>query len=200
MFHLKLNKWQKVLSACVAWLAAWVFTQGLFMGDSLLRVFSGGFDVQILKATLWVGLVLGFSLVVFKNYDRRFLTRSRLIYLYFLPAALIAILPWHYHLTLSIPLFVLMVIISTFWQDYLTFGIFQTFIQSKLVTWMSVIIVGVLFTIGHFIFFIDSFSLASMTGWLALLSAGLLFSWQRKHFGNIYVINVLHLSFLLLFV
>lgn len=170
------------------------------MSDNLARIIPGDSYSRTITATVFVAFVLAISLIIFKKYNKKFLVRSKQLYLYLIPLILAVILPLHYHLTSPWYMYVFMIVVTVFWQDYLTFGIFQTYIQSKVKTLLAVILVGSLFTLGHFIFFVSSFSPESIPLWIALLCTGILFAWLRKRFGNIYTINVLHMSFLLLLV
>jgi|JI6StandDraft_1071083.scaffolds.fasta_scaffold175211_2 hypothetical protein len=195
----KQNNWAAAVIASVAWLIIWIFTQGLFMSESLMKIIPLETNVSILLATSYVAVILAISLVVFKKYNKKFLARTNLLYLYILPLILVGLLPFHYHLALPLSIYIFMIVVTVFWQDYLTFGIVQTYVQTTLTPTLSLFIVALLFTLGHFTFLISSFSSAYIPGLIALFCVSALFAWFRKHFGNIYIINVLHLSFLLMF-
>lgn len=169
------------------------------MSESLMKIIPLETNVSILLATSYVAVILAISLVVFKKYNKKFLARTNLLYLYILPLILVGLLPFHYHLALPLSIYIFMIVVTVFWQDYLTFGIVQTYVQTTLTPTLSLFIVALLFTLGHFTFLISSFSSAYIPGLIALFCVSALFAWFRKHFGNIYIINVLHLSFLLMF-
>lgn len=124
--------------------------------------------------------------------------KSKMILLYLLPLAILLALPFHYNLFLLLPVFIAMTLITCFWQDFLTFGLFQTYVSTKVGKWLEIIIVTVVFFIGHLVFYLDSLLTMPIAGWGLILVASFVLAALRRYTGTIYAGNVLHLSFLLL--
>ena len=110
------KKIRYIIATGAAWLLVWVFTQGIFMSDILTHL-PGDLNANYTTATAWVLAVALVCFVVMSSYRKRILTRSKLLWLYAIPATLLVFLPSHYSLTLSLLVYVFMILVTVFWQD-----------------------------------------------------------------------------------
>lgn len=180
------------------WLLVWSLTHGFFMNDNLMNLLPGDLNQKYVSASLYIFIIILSSFFIFPKIRKKNLPKSKLIYLYLIPLSLIAALPFHYSLTLNPAVYVLMILISCFWQDYLTFGIYQTELSKKLKPLATVVTVATVFFLGHFIFYLDILNQQSIFSWLMIAIAGLALATIRYKTNNVYTSNVIHLSFLLL--
>lgn len=188
------NSIRKVVAACLLWLVVWSGTQGIFMSDILLRL-PGELNLKYLIATIWVLAIVIIALIVMPSYRKKMLPKSNLLWLYVLPAILLFMLPAHYSLTLNFPVFVFMILVTVFWQEYVTFGLLQTYLAMRMSANIAAIATALLFLFGHAIFFLNDLGNPQ----IALISlAGFVFAFSRRYTGSIYVANVLHLCFYLI--
>lgn len=191
------NPVSKLIVPCLAWLGIWSATQGFYMVSYLQELIPGSTDLKISLITAYILGVLLVTLLTLRQETKRFLRPSRWLWLYLLPFACIAALLFSYQGPLHIGVFVAMITISVFWQDMLTFGLLQNYIQKAVPKWAIIFIVGSLFGLGHILAFIpDMTQLFSPTFYL-LFAVGYLFAWLREKTRTVYVINVLHVTFLL---
>lgn len=184
----------KLATASILWLAVWSSTQGIFMSDILLKL-PGELNLKYVIVTLWVAVLAIASLIILPSYRKKTLPKSYLLWLYIIPAILLLILPQHYTLTLYYPVFVFMIIVTVFWQDYVTFGLLQTYLATRVSPNVAAMMTTALFLLGHVIFFLHD--LADPQFVLIALAGGA-FASSRRYTGTIYVANVLHLCFYLM--
>jgi hypothetical protein len=184
----------KLATASMLWLVVWSGTQGIFMSDVLLKL-PGELNLKYVIATLWIALIAIISLIILPWYRKKIFPKSYLLWLYIIPAILLLILPQHYTLTLYYPVFVFMIIITVFWQDYVTFGLLQTYLATRVSPNVAAMITTALFLLGHVIFFLHD--LADPQFVLIALAGGA-FAFSRRYTGTIYVAHVLHLCFYLI--
>lgn len=182
------------------WLLVWSLTHGFFMNDNLMSLLPGDFDQKYITASLYILIIIIGSFFILPKIRRKNLPKSKLIYLYLIPLSLIAALPFHYSLTLNPAVYILMILISCFWQDYLTFGIYQTELSKRLRPLATILTVATVFFLGHFIFYLDILNQQSIFSWSIIAIAGLALATIRYKTNNVYTSNVIHLSFLLLVV
>ncbi|WP_157246682.1 CPBP family intramembrane glutamic endopeptidase [Nonomuraea typhae] len=188
----------QILAVCAAWLTMWLATQGLFVINDYLP--GGSLNVRLAWLTGYVAVVLSVALVVFRRFGRSFMPRSKLLWLYGVPLALLLALPFHYSGPVAVPLLAAMIVITAFWQDYLSFGLVQTFIGQRTSPLAAVLITGGLFAVGHVVFLAGQTApLAFLTACAVYLAAGCLLAWLREQTRSIYATNAAHLSFLLVF-
>ncbi|MFI6504900.1 type II CAAX prenyl endopeptidase Rce1 family protein [Nonomuraea typhae] len=187
-----------ILAACAAWLAMWLATQGLFVINDQFP--GGSLNTRLAWLTGYVAVVLAVAVVAFRRSGRAFMPRSKLLWLYAVPLALVLALPLHYSGPVAVPLLAAMIVITAFWQDYLSFGLVQTFIGQRTSAFWAVLITGGLFALGHVVFLAGrSAPLAFLTACAVYLAAGCLLAWLRELTRSIYATNAAHLSFLLVF-
>ena len=177
-----------ILAGVSLWFIVWVFTQGIFMSEILLN---SPLDINIsyLLATLWVLVVLILCVALLPVFRKDSLPNSKLLWLYFIPFALLLYLPWHYALTLNIWVYIPMIVITVFWQDYLTFGVLQSFLAKQSNRNIAATITGVVFLLGHAVFFLNDLSNPQF---VLIGIAGFVFAFSRRYAGNIYIANIIH--------
>lgn len=177
-----------ILAGVSLWFIVWVFTQGIFMSEILLN---SPLDINIsyLLATVWVLVVLILCVALLPVFRKDSLPKSKLLWLYFIPFALLLYLPWHYALTLNIWVHIPMIVITVFWQDYLTFGVLQSFLAKQSNRNIAATITGVVFLLGHAVFFLNDLSNPQF---VLIGIAGFVFAFSRRYAGNIYIANIIH--------
>lgn len=177
-----------ILAGVSLWFIVWVFTQGIFMSEILLN---SPLDINIsyLLATVWVLVVLILCVALLPVFRKDSLPKSKLLWLYFIPFALLLYLPWHYALTLNIWVYIPMIVITVFWQDYLTFGVLQSFLAKQSNRNIAATITGVVFLLGHAVFFLNDLSSPQF---VLIGIAGFVFAFSRRYAGNIYIANIIH--------
>ena len=177
-----------ILAGVSLWFIVWVFTQGIFMSEILLN---SPLDINIsyLLATVWVLVVLILCVALLPVFRKDSLPKSKLLWLYFIPFTLLLYLPWHYALTLNIWVYIPMIVITVFWQDYLTFGVLQSFLAKQSNRNIAATITGVVFLLGHAVFFLNDLSNPQF---VLIGIAGFVFAFSRRYAGNIYIANIIH--------
>lgn len=178
----------------VMWFFVWVVTQGLFMSEILTRL-SWGVNTSYVIATIWVFILLAGCLIAIPTYRKESLPKSRLLWLYSIPAVLLFLLPQHYGLTLNLWIYMFMILVTVFWQDYLTFGVLQPAISKRISPNKAAALTAIVFILGHIVFFLDNIFEPQM---LPIVLAGFVFAFSRRYFGNIYVANIIHTIFYLI--
>ncbi len=146
-------------------------------------------NISYLLATVWVLVVLILCVALLPVFRKDSLPKSKLLWLYFIPFALLLYLPWHYALTLNIWVYIPMIVITVFWQDYLTFGVLQSFLAKQSNRNIAATITGVVFLLGHAVFFLNDLSNPQF---VLIGIAGFVFAFSRRYAGNIYIANIIH--------
>ena len=167
------------------------------MSGFMQGVIPGSLDMRIMLLTGFVGVVMLGAFAMFWKETKLFLGNSKWLGLYALPLLSIIALLLNYGGPLHVSVFITMIVVSVLWQDVLTFGLFQSYIRKNANSWKTILIVGTLFGLGHLIAFAPDFLSALNAGWFALFIVGYVFAWLREKTGNIYVLNVFHVTFLL---
>lgn len=190
--------------ACLVWLGLWYLTPGLLsdglgshLGDGLSIGSLDDFDVGVLVECAVAIAVVLVLLATHRWYNRTLFARSRLMWLYVLPAVLAIALPFHHSLESHVGVYLLWWTVSVFWQDYLTFGLLQSYLREQLPAWATVAGVALMFWLGHAVFLPDRFGPTSPLPSLAMIALGLLFALLRARLGTLHLLLALHLSFYL---
>src|SRR5690625_161871 len=192
-------------AAALVWLGLWYFTPGLLsngVGSRLAEAVTVSvldtFDVGVLIECAVATALIAVLLLTHRRYNRVLFARSRLMWLYALPAVLAIALPFHYSLESHVGVYVLWWTVSVFWQDYLTFGLLQRYLRERLPAWATITGVAVMFWLGHAVFLPDRFGPTNLGPSLAMLALGALFAVLRAKLGTLHLLLALHLSFYLL--
>lgn len=190
--------WWIVPVVCLAWLALWSLTPGLrFNGPG--SWLSSDEDVALLFECVLAVIVVTPLLLLHPRYNRVLFARSRQRWLYLLPVVLALTLPLHYGMAVPLPLYLFWMTVSVFWQNYLTFGLLQSYLRERLPAAATIALVAVMFWLGHAVFLPDRFGLDSPLPSLAILALGLLMAGLRARFQALHVLLALHLSFYFIF-
>lgn len=187
----------KISLLCFAWVVTWTFTQGIYMSSGLQGLLSGSLEYRLILITVVIATVLCIALVALRGEAKKFIMQSKWLMLYILPILCIFLLQFRYQGPISLGLFVAMILVSVAWQDILTFGFLQNKIRTLTSTRATVLIVGTAFGLGHIIAIIPDISQLATPGFYLLFIVGFLFAWLRQKTGAIYVVNILHTTFLL---
>ncbi|RZK66032.1 MAG: CPBP family intramembrane metalloprotease [Pedobacter sp.] len=185
---------RSISTAITAWLAVWVATQGLFMSE-VLAILPWNVNITYVIATIWVLAVTSVALTVLPKYRKISLPKSKLIWLYIIPAIALLFLPLHYALALDIRVYISMIAITVFWQDYLTFGILQPALAKRLSSNQAALTTAIVFISGHVLFSLNNVLDPQL---LLVTVAGLVFAFSTKRTGNIYIANIFHIIFYLI--
>ena len=167
------------------------------MNESLRGLLPGSNELQVLAITGYVALVMCVAVTVLHKEAKEFMRPSKWMLLYVLPLACVALLQFKYQGPLPVWLFIVMIVVSVTWQDVLTFGFFQGRVRRLTSMLNTILVVGFLFGFGHVVALTSDMSQIASPGFYLLLVVGILFAWLREKTSNIYVINVLHMTFLL---
>lgn len=182
------------LVACGVWVGLWFLTPGL-RADGVGSWFSDDEDRGLLVECL-IAVIVGLALAaVHPRFNRVIFARSRLMWLYALPAGLAVVLPLHYSLPLPLAVYLAWMTVSVLWQDYLTFGLLQSYVAEYLPTWATIAVVAGMFWLGHAVVLPHRFGVTSPLASLAMLSLGAVFALLRARLGTLHLLLALHLSF-----
>lgn len=185
---------RSIFIAIVIWITVWAATQGLFMSD-VLRNLPWDVNIRYIVATVWVLTVAITALVALPKYKKISLPKSKLLWLYTVPLMALILMPLHYSLALDIRVYIPMIIITVFWQDYLTFGILQPALAKRLSANQAAIVTAAVFLFGHVLF---SFKNILDPQLLLVTAAGFIFAFSTRRTGNIYIANIIHMFFYLI--
>lgn len=134
-----------------------------------------------------------------QRYNRQIFARSQQTLLYALPLTLAAVLPFHYTSSLPLPVYMIWMTVSVFWQDYFTFGLLQSYLRERLPTWTVMGTVSIMFYLGHAVFIPERFAPTQILPALGILGFGLVFSFMRARLGTLHGLLALHLAFYFIF-
>ncbi|MFE4469042.1 hypothetical protein ACFRFH_09495 [Leifsonia sp. NPDC056824] len=189
--------WWVVILAAFLWLGGWYLTPGL--GNGVGQLFTDDLAVSVLIETM-LALVLAVILVLtHRRYNRVLFARSGTVYLYALPLITSVALPFHYSLMLPVVLYMLWMTVSVFWQDYLTFGLLQSYLGERLPAWGVIVVSAVMFWLGHALFIPERFAPTNVLPSLAILALGFTMASLRVWLRSIHLILALHLTFYFVF-
>ncbi|MGO1775339.1 MAG: CPBP family glutamic-type intramembrane protease, partial [Agrococcus casei] len=186
--------WWAPLVACVVWLGLWWLTPGL-LTDGVGSLFADDMATQVLIETVLALAVVVVIVLLHRRYNRVLFARSWSVWLYAVPVVLAITLPFHYELVLPVFLYMVWMTVSVFWQDYLTFGLLQSYLGERLPTWAAIVVSAVMFWLGHALLLPDSFAPVHWLPSLAILALGLVLASLRAWLKSLHLILALHLSF-----
>lgn len=195
IFHGK-RLYLQIASALIIWLLIWN-RMNLEHGLKLLEYFGvSGSQNQLLliqSSYMFALLAIVFGLWLYFTRNISFLkTKDKKVFLfYLLPliifASILVIKKGENTIDLSTAAFSFFTI--SFTQDFLTFGILQTLLEKLSNKKTAAILTVIMFFVGHTGFFpLNVFIIFYIVGFV-------LFGYLRYKYGNIYLLNVLHISF-----
>lgn len=188
------------LSAITAWWIVWMSSQALYMIDVpvLSDILKGGnLQQQFISMTLWIACTAIIAMLIWHIavHDYSFLRGEKWqIALYAIPAIMIIIL-FATHQTgyggIDLRIYVPGMIVSSFFQDILTTGFLQTALSKTIGDKFAAIATTITFFLGHMLTVADMLSPMGVI----MICGFILFSWLRYKTGNIYLSNIIHLTF-----
>lgn len=135
-----------------------------------------------------------------QRYNQQLFKLSKIIYYYSIPLVLAILLPLYYALPLPVLLYIFWMSVSVFWQDYLTYGLLQCYLNERLFQWTVILLVAVIFYIGHAIFIPEAFTPIHTLPSLGILYLGAFLAFLRMKLETLHLILILHISFYFIFV
>lgn len=192
------RSWWAVLVAVIVWFGLWYLTPGL-LSNGVGSLFTDDPVASVLIETVLALLLAVVLVVTHRRYNHVLFARSWSIWLYVLPVALAIALPFHYELILPVFLYMAWMTVSVFWQDYLTFGLLQSYLGERLPIWGVIVASAVIFWLGHALFIPDRFAPANWLPSLAILALGVALASLRVWLKSLHLILALHLSFYFVF-
>lgn len=189
---------QKLASISIIWFGLWCLTPGLLdvdhVGSSVVD------DQTVLVVGSSVVAVFAVALVLLhRRYSRVLFAGSRQLTWYALPLAAAMVLPTHYHIDLPIVLYLCWTTVSVFWQDYLTFGLLQSYARDLLPVPVSIMAVTALFYLGHALLLPAKFSPTHPLASLGIVALGAALALLRHKLTTMHAILCLHLTFYFIF-
>ena len=85
------------------------------------------------------------------------------------PAVLALVLPLHYSMPVPVGVYIAWMTLSVFWQNYLTFGLPQSYVRDYLPAWVSIVVVTAMFWLGHVVVLPDQFGPGNLLASLAMV-------------------------------
>ncbi|GEN87515.1 hypothetical protein [Oceanobacillus sojae] len=186
--------WSSFLVICGGWLILWYLTPGLH-GNGIGNLFTNNDESSIFLETIIALIIVIILIVTHKRCNQLLFHQSKWIYLYISPVVLALVLPFYYNLPLPAHLYIFWMTVSVFWQDYLTFGLLQSYLEEHLPMWTVILAVAIIFYIGHVVFIPDSFAPAHVSSAFSILGLGIVVAFLRAKLKTLHIILVLHLSF-----
>lgn len=185
--------------ACLAWFALWFLTPGM-LDPSPMRVFTANPDGQIMLESL-VTLIASAVILYLTRHKATALLgwHGSQRWLYLIPLALGLSVPLHYHITGGYApyVYVLWMTLSVFWQQYITFGLLQSYLNKRLGRRVAPVLTVIMFYLGH-IALLPQFrptSLAGLGGSVFILGLGTVFALLRNKTKSIRTNLLLHWAF-----
>ena len=184
------------------WWAFWLSGQALFMVD--IPIFSdwligSGQQTNFIVLTTWTAVVclIAFAVYHWLQRDYSFLRAKNKwdVLAYIVPLVLMVALIATTSEVFGVPVLIYIcgMIVSVFCQDLLTTGFMQTSLSHKIGPILAAVVTCVVFYFGHFMIT----ETLTIMGVITVIGF-VLFSFLRYKRGNIYLVNVVHLSYSLL--
>jgi len=190
--------WWVLIVAVVVWFGLWYLTPGL-LSNGVGHLFTDDLATSVLIETVLAAVLAVVLVLTHRRYNRVLFARSWSIWLYALPVVLAIALPFHYELVLPVFLYMVWMTVSVFWQDYLTFGLLQSYLGERLPGWGVIVASAVIFWLGHALFIPDRFAPTNWLPSLAILALGFGLASLRVWLKSLHLILALHLSFYFVF-
>lgn len=192
------SPWWVVALAAVVWFGLWGLTPGL-LADGVGYRFTSDPAPAVLIETVLAAVLAVILVLAHRRYNRVLFARSWSVWLYALPLALAIALPFHYELPLPVFLYMAWMTVSVFWQDYLTFGLLQSYLGQRLPGAAVIVASAVLFWLGHALLIPDRFAPSELVPSLAILALGFALAALRVWLRSLHLLLALHLAFYFVF-
>ena len=194
-----------VILAVPGWLWLWLLVPGLVensVGASLADDDQIGLLIDIALA----GTVLALLFLSHNQFNKTLFRKQPTVWLYLLPVAALILLPlraggiqgeifgnpaW---------LYAAMMTANVATQQYLTFGLLQSYLKTVLRPWVAAAVTAVIFYLGHALLLPESFGPTQVGSALYILVLGLIFASLRQKTGTLHANLALHLAFYFIFI
>jgi membrane protease YdiL (CAAX protease family) len=198
--RLTVRTMRNILVAVFLWGLFWMASQYLFIGETPMWLENLVRDVsteqRFVYLTLWISGIAVVGIALWHRWVQQygFLRAPRRLYLaYILPVILVVWLLFEpEQFGVSSPIYTTGIVLTTMWQDLVTFGFLQTYLEKQVSPKVAMLITAVVFFVGHTPYGMP----------LAMLVAYglgfLVFAYLRYKTKSVYLTNVLHLSFVLI--
>ncbi|MCC3265238.1 hypothetical protein [Arthrobacter gengyunqii] len=191
--------WRVLFLASAVWLGLWSLTPGL-LANGAGKIFTSDPDLSILIETVLALLIVLVLLLTHRRYNRILFARSWSRWLYLVPLVLAVTVPFRYALEAPVALYMAWMTVSVFWQNYLTFGLLQSYLGERLPAWGVLTASAVIFWLGHAVFLPQSFSPVHLIPSLSILALGFVLGSLRLSVKTLHMNLALHLTFYFVFV
>ncbi|NTW62021.1 hypothetical protein HGB25_01245 [Candidatus Saccharibacteria bacterium] len=198
MKKLTKQKIKKVVIAVGLWCVFWFGAQAIYLIPiSPLNTLELPPNLNFLLYTIWILCVSCAGVFIWKKKVNDFsflkVKNKKILYLYIMPIIMaIIFLIRGNGIDINRPLYIVAIASTTFIaQDMLTFGFLQTYLEKIISRKTAAMITCIAFFTAHLTF---GWSLLTLT----FLLGGALFSYLRYRTKNIYLLDIIHISFLLL--
>ncbi|WP_152916015.1 hypothetical protein [Arthrobacter sp. RIT-PI-e] len=188
-----------LLLISVVWLGLWYLTPGL-LANGAGKLLTTDIDTSILIETILALIVVVVLVLTHRRYNRVLFARSWSRWLYVLPLVLAVTVPFRYELEAPVALYMFWMTVSDFWQNYLTFGLLQSYLGERLPAWGVLVTSAVMFWLGHAVFLRQSFAPVHVLPSLSILALGFVLASLRLGLKTLHLNLALHLSFYFVFV
>lgn len=185
----------------IVWVFGWSIIPGIGVTPIGKWLFPGDAAKQIMVEVIASGLLLALLILTQRSINRELVKRHWSVYLFVLAALTLAVLPlrtggldgavfgqpaWVY---------VLMAVPNVFMQQYLTFGLLQSYIRRVVSPVWTVMLTGLMFYLVHAIMLPYRFAPIHWLASLAILAMGIVCAALRQKTGTIYMTLALHWTF-----
>lgn len=186
------------------WWAFWLGSQGLFIVDvPILSDWLIASDPQtnFISLTIWIIVVNLIALAIYhwlqRDYSFLNIRDKWDVVAYTIPLGLIIVLLITKASVFGVPILIYIsaMVVTNFCQELLTTGFMQTGLSKRIGNISAAFITCVVFYLGHFMI-LETFTPIG----IIMVAGFILFSWLRLKRGNIYLTNVVHLSWSLIMV
>ena len=180
------------------WWIFWLGSQALFIVDIPVLsswLLSSEPHVNYIAVTAWIIAINLIALAIYHRLQRDYSflkIKDRWdVLAYIVPLGLIIFLIAAKPTAFDVPIviYIIGMVATNFCQELLTTGFMQTALSKYVGAVFSAIITCVVFYFGHFMI-AETFTYMG----IAMVCGFILFSWLRLKRGNIYLVNIIHLS------
>jgi membrane protease YdiL (CAAX protease family) len=153
-------------------------------------------------ATLWAAVFnlawLAPLFALHRAPNQKLFARTRTApWLYLALVILGAAVPFHYHMSLPAGVYLFFMTVSVFSQDYITFGLLQTYLRDTMPAPVATALITVLFTAVHLLYLPHFRTQWGMVLLVAAMAA--VFSALREKTKSIHWVIFIHLAFYFIF-
>ncbi|MDO4686312.1 MAG: hypothetical protein Q4A92_07150 [Corynebacterium sp.] len=187
----------KLIVVVCAWFILWAFVPAL-LPVSVGTLVSDHHTSQLLIDISVAAILLVALAATHRKFHSQLFCRQWTIWLYALPCVALISIPLRVGFTGDIfgqPawLYVLMITANVLTQQYLTFGLLQSYLEQRFSLWPTVAITTTIFYLGHGIYIPDKFAIVYVLPVLFIFAVGFIFSAIRAYLKTLHTNIALHL-------